>query len=96
MQEQRNNVKISYGIETVNLTLGCPQTDYKGPRGPGASVKINGISGYCVSNWGPEYLSFRKKRDYMIFKYSSPGFTKKSAGPWGTITSITFGTLSNK
>ena len=96
----QQSVEIAYsGGTRVRLRVGDDQTEYKGPRGVGASVSINGVSGYTVANWGPNYLSFHRRtrtgRDYMVIHYSSRAFTPppRAGKDWGNITSIDFGTI---
>jgi len=86
-------VKITYGGRTVHLHVGDHQSYYKGPRGPGGRVAVDGKL-YKVANWGPDYLSFHGDGgSYFLIKYSARAFTQRRSDkdPWGCILSMTHG-----
>ena len=79
---------FSYAGGSVLLRVGDSQTKYKGPRGPGGPVTVDGKVAMRVSNWGPDYLSFRAGGRGLVVKYTAPAWSQRGDAEWGTITSI--------
>ena len=88
-----DRVTLQYGGQSVSLCVGDFQTAYKGPRGPGGEVTVDGFP-FKVANWGPQYISFRGAEGrYFQISYTSRAYTAPPppGDAWGRITSMIMG-----